>query len=178
MSKQPSRRTKKQNSEASFARSELCQEIGTDPRTITRRCAVLGIEPKRSGKGATAAICYDLTPDQLEQLRRPLPRGAVVNGAGSSDLRQAKLKEEIEHLRLKNKRLRSESTPNRIVAMFLREAKDAIPDLIEARLNQYSVDAARKEPAEIRSIGRVANDAIRAELFQFFTKWLPAFEGE
>ena len=178
MRKTSPKNRKNENVQATFTRSQLCRICSTDPRTVDRRCAVLGIKPKRSGKGATAAICYDLTPDELEQLRRPLPRGAVVNGAGSSDLRQSKLWEEVEHLRLKNRKLRSESTPNRIVAEFLREAKDEVPDLIWRHLDKYADSGGNKEPAELRQLGKDTNDAIRSELFQFFTKWLPAFEGE
>ena len=149
----------------------------TDARAIDRRCQALGIE-ELPRTGQTEAVSYMLTPSQVRQLGEPLPRGAVVNGAGSSDLRQAKLREEVEHLRLKNRKLRAESTPNRIVAMFLREAKDAIPDLIEARLDRYAVDAAGREPAEIRSIGRVANDEIRAGIDDFLKGWIPRFEAE
>ena len=177
MTKRTAKPKKPSNSRASFSRAELCKMLDTDPRTIDRRCKKLGIESRRSGKGKTASIVYDLTPDQLDQLRQPLARG-YGSGTPDSDLKQEKLRLEAEHLALKNKKLRAESTSNVLMAQFLEASLHAIPAMIQARLITYSEDAAGKEPAEIREIGRKANDEIRAGISAFFKEWEPKFEGQ
>jgi hypothetical protein len=121
-------------------------------------------------------VVFRLTQEQVEQLKQPLPRGAFQNGLGSSDLRREKLQEEVENLRLKNKKLRSESTSNRSFAEFLQDAANTIPDLVAERLEKYAVDGANREPAELRTIGKSTNDDIRAGVFSFLGTWVPRFE--
>jgi len=171
MRKQPSRRTKKQNSRASFTRAQLCQEIGTDPRTIDRRAAHLGIEAKRSGKGATAAICYDLTPDELEALSKPLPRGHG-SGVADSDLKNQKLEQEIEFLRLKNRKLRDEATPNRILSELFGGLATFTAGMLTQKLEiENPVQTAGLEADEIREINRKFKNEICARWDSEAAKW-------
>jgi hypothetical protein len=114
---------------------------------------------------------FRLTPEQVERLKQPLPRGAFQNGLGSSDLRQEKLQEEVEHLRLKNRKLREASTPNWFLAKLLKAMADRIPSIVENRLEPYAIQGANKEPAELRSLGKSTNDTIRAEVSEFLEVW-------
>jgi hypothetical protein len=114
---------------------------------------------------------FRLTPEQVERLKQPLPRGAFQNGLGSSDLRQEKLQEEVEHLRLKNRKLREASTPNWFLAKLLKAMADRIPSIVENRLETYAVQGADREPAELRSLGKSTNDTIRADVHSFLEVW-------
>lgn len=175
MKKTKPKPAKTKKTHASFSRVELCKICSTDARTIDRRCQVMGIssEPRT---GPTDPVMFKLTSKQVEQLKQPLPRGAFQNGLGSTDLRRDKLAEEVEFLRLKNKKLREASTPNRLFAKFLQDASHTIPDLVAERLETYAIDGGNKEPAELRAIGRTANDDIRAGVFSFLGTWIPRFE--
>ena len=177
MRKQPSKNQKNENARASFTRAELAKMHRTDARAIDRRCQALGIEElPRTSK--TEAVAYMLTDGQIKRLGEPLPRGAAMYGLGSSDLRREKLAQEFEFLRLKNRKLRSESTPNTTTAEFLEVARKEVPDLIWRHLERYADAGGNREPAELRQLGKDTNDGIRSEIDEFLQRWLPAFEGE
>lgn len=169
------KRPKKRNSHASFSRHEIAQKLGCDVRTVTRRCASLGIKPKKRGNPKDP-LTYRMTLEDLKRLETPLARGYGSGSQLPEGLKQEKLQEEVENLRLRNKRLRAESTPNRLFAEFLLDAANVIPDLVAERLETYAVDGSGLEPAELRAIGRTANDDIRAQVFSFLGTWVPRFE--
>jgi hypothetical protein len=170
MKKQSSKPTKTTESHASFSRVDLCKICSTDARTIDRRAQTLGIS-SQPRTGPTDPVMFRLTPDQVERLKQPLPRGAFQNGLGSSDLRQEKLQEEVELLRLKNKKLREASSPNWLIAQFLKDAADRIPAIVETHLETYAIQGANREPAELRALGKSTNDTIRAEVSEFLEVW-------
>lgn len=171
MSKRKKTLTQPRKRQASFTRAKLCEMLSTDPRTVTRRAAHLGIKPKRSGKGATAAICYDLTPDQLEQLRRPLPRGHG-SGAMDSDLKNQKLQEEVEHLRLKNRKLRDEATPNSLLSELFGGLASFTAGMLKQKLEiENPVQTAGLEADEIREINKKFVDEIIARYDSESAKW-------
>ena len=164
------KRTKTTKTHATFSRVDLCKICSTDARTIDRRAQTLGIS-SQPRTGPTDPVMFRLTPAQVERLKQPLPRGAFQNGLGSSDLRQEKLLEEVEHLRLKNRKLREASTPNWFFAKLLKAMADRIPSIVETHLEPYAVQGANKEPAELRSLGKSTNDTIRAEVSEFLEVW-------
>jgi len=173
MKKQRAKPAKKRNSHASFSRPELAQKLGVDVRTVDRRCSVLGVQadPRKAGH----PITYTLTPGQLVQLHRRLDHGAT--STPPSELKREKLQEEVENLRLRNKRAREASTPNWFFAELLQDAAQAVPAIIEAHFETYAVDGANKEPAELRSLGKSTNDKIRAEVFEFLGEWSAKWEA-
>jgi hypothetical protein len=170
MKKQSSKPTKTTKSHATFSRVDLCKICSTDARTIDRRAQTLGIS-SQPRTGPTDPVMFRLTPEQVERLKQPLPRGAFQNGLGSSDLRQEKLQEEVEMLRLKNKKLREASSPNWLIAQILKDLAETVPAILENRLEPYAIQGANKEPAELRSLGKSTNDAIRAEVHSFLEVW-------
>jgi hypothetical protein len=160
---------KPKKSHASFYdRNELSKVLGIDGRTVNRRCSRLGISPEPAKPNKP--IRYRLTSAQFESLRKPLRRNSSFMGDGS-DLRQSKLAEEIEHLRLKNRKLREASTPNWFLAKLLKAMADRIPSIVENRLETYAVQGADREPAELRSLGKSTNDTIRADVHSFLEVW-------
>jgi hypothetical protein len=167
MKKQRSKPTKPRNSHASFSRTELAAKLGVDVRTIDRRCGVLGVKPSKRLPGK--AVTYRLTPEQLDQLQHRLDHAQLSQPP--SDLKRAKLQEEIEHLRLKNRKIREASTPNWFLAKLLKAMADRIPSIVENRLETYAIQGANKEPAELRSLGKSTNDTIRAEVHSFLEVW-------
>ena len=167
MKKQRSKPTKPRNSHASFSRTELAAKLGVDVRTIDRRCGVLGVKPSKRLPGK--AVTYKLTPEQLDQLQHRLDHGQLSQPP--SDLKRAKLQEEIELLRLKNKKLREASSPNWLIAQILKDLADRIPAILETHLETYAVNGANREPAELRSLGKSTNDTIRAEVSEFLEVW-------
>jgi hypothetical protein len=87
-------------------------------------------------------VTYKLTPKQLDQLQHRLDHGQLSQPP--SDLKRAKLQEEIEHLRLKNKKLREASTPNWFLAKLLKAMADRIPSIVENRLETYAIQRRRE----------------------------------
>ena len=169
------KRPKKRNSHASFSRHEIAQKLGCDVRTVTRRCASLGIKPKKRGNPKDP-LTYRMNLEDLKRLETPLARGYGSGSQLPGGLKQEKLQEEVENLRLKNKKLREASTPNRLFAKFLLDAANVIPGLVAAELEAYAIHGANKEPAELRAIGKSTNDDIRAQVFSFLGTWVPRFE--
>jgi hypothetical protein len=170
-----SKRPKTSKRHASFSRHEIAQKLEVDIRTVTRRCASLGIQPEKRSNPKDP-ITYRLTPGDLNRLETPLARGYGSGSQLPEGLKQAKLQEEVENLRLKNKKLRSESTSNRSFAEFLQDAANTIPDLVAERLEKYAIGGANREPAELRALGKSTNDDIRAGVFAFLGTWIPSFE--
>lgn len=74
--------------------------------------------------------------------------------------------------RLKNRKLRDESTPNRIVAEILGGLATFTAGLLTQKLEiENPVQTAGLEPAEIRQINKKTNDEIRARFDSEFAKW-------
>jgi hypothetical protein len=167
MKKQRSKPTKSKKSHASFSRTELAAKLGVDVRTIDRRCGVLGVKASKRLPGK--AITYRLTPGQVDLLHRRLDHGQLSQPP--SDLKRAKLAEEIELLRLKNKKLREENSPNWLIAQILKDLAETVPAILENHLETYAIQGANKEPAELRSLGKSTNDTIRAEVHSFLQAW-------
>jgi hypothetical protein len=170
------KRPKKRNSHASFSRHEIAQKLSCDVRTVTRRCASLGIKPKKRSNPKDP-LTYRLTPGDFKRLETPLARGYGSGSQLPDGLKREKLQEEVENLRLRNKRAREASTPNWFFAELLKDAAEAVPGIIEAHFETYALDGASKEPAELRSLGKSTNDAIRAEVFEFLGKWSVKWEA-
>jgi hypothetical protein len=156
MKKQRSKPTKSKKSHASFSRTELAAKLGVDVRTIDRRCGVLGVKPSKRLPGK--AITYRLTPGQLDLLQNRLGHGQLSQPP--SDLRQSKLAEEIELLRLKNKKLRHETTSNHVLAEILGGLASSTAGLIRQKLEiefpvmcaGLSEDEIRKHTAELVAV--------------------------
>ena len=156
MKKQRSKPTKSKKSHASFSRTELAAKLGVDVRTIDRRCGVLGVKPSKRLPGK--AITYKLTPKQLDQLQHRLAHSQLSQPP--SDLRQSKLAEEIELLRLKNKKLRHETTSNHVLAEILGGLASSTAGLIRQKLEiefpvmcaGLSEDEIRKHTAELVAV--------------------------
>ena len=156
MKKQSSKPTKTTKSHASFSRTELAAKLGVDVRTIDRRCGVLGVKPSKRLPGK--AVTYKLTPEQLDQLQHRLDHARPSQPP--SDLRQSKLAEEIELLRLKNKKLRCETTSNHVLAEILGGLASSTAGLIRQKLEiefpvmcaGLSEDEIRKHTAELVAV--------------------------
>jgi hypothetical protein len=88
-----------------------------------------------------------------------------------SDLKRAKLQEEVELLRLKNKKLREASSPNWLIAQILKDLAETVPAILENHLETYAIQGANREPAELRALGKSTNDTIRAEVSEFLEVW-------
>ena len=149
---------KPKKSHASFYdRNELSKVLGIDGRTVNRRCSRLGISPEPAKPNKP--IQYRLTSAQFESLRKPLRRNSSFLGDGS-DLRQSKLAEEIELLRLKNKKLRHETTSNHVLAEILGGLASSTAGLIRQKLEiefpvmcaGLSEDEIRKHTAELVAV--------------------------
>ena len=170
MSKRKKTATQPRKLQASFTRSQLCQEIGTDPRTITRRTKSLGIDPQ-DRKNPTDPITYRLTGTQLEALSKPLARGHG-SGVMDSDLKQAKLEQEIEFLRLKNRKLRDEATPNRILSELFGGLATFTAGMLTQKLEiENPVQTAGLEADEIRGINKKFKDEICARWDSEADRW-------
>ena len=168
MKKQRSKPTKSKKSHASFSRTELAAKLGVDVRTIDRRCGVLGVKPSKRLPGK--AITYRLTPGQVDLLQHRLDHGQLSQPP--SDLKRAKLAEEIELLRLKNKRLRHETTPNHVLAEILGGLASSTAGLIRQKLEiEFPVMCAGLEPAEIRKHTAELVSVITARWDSEAAKW-------
>ena len=170
------KRPKKQNRHASFSRHEIAQKLSCDVRTVTRRCASLGIKPNKRSNPKDP-LTYRLTPGDFKRLETPLARGYGSGSQLPEGLKREKLLEEIENLRLKNKRAKEMHTPNKFFAQLLQDAAEAVPDIVEKHFETYAIQGASKEPAELRSLGKSTNDAIRAEVFTFLGEWAVRWEA-
>lgn len=135
---------------------------------MNRRCSSLGIHPKPSGPNKP--IQYRLTPAQLEALKKPL--GKTSSSLGGSDLRQSKLAEEVEFLRLKNKRLRCETTSNRVVSQIIAELTSSTFALIRQKLEiEYPVQFAGLPEDEIRTHAHALVQEIASKWNSEAAKW-------
>ena len=123
--------------------------------------------PRQPGKRVT----YSLSSDQLQALSKPLARG---HGSGStdSDLKQAKLEQEIEFLRLKNRKLRDEATPNRILSELFGGLATFTAGMLTQKLEiENPVQCAGLTAAEIREINKKFVDEICARWDSEAAKW-------
>ena len=154
-----------------YTRNELAERIGCDVRTIKSILASLGYEPSGKRRGADL---FALSKPHLDKVIE-----AVKSRAGGRrqselplDLKEAKLAEEVEHLKLKNRKLRDETTPNRIFAEILGGLCTFLAGYLTQKLEiENPVQTAGLEPAEIRGINKKMNDEIRARFFSELEKW-------
>jgi len=152
--------------------SNIATELGEDSARLRKAVKFLSIQP--TGKNAHNADLYRMSKAQKLELKR-FSKGAARGASESQqelDLKDQKTKEEIEHLRLKNRKLRDESTPNRIVAEILGGLATFAAGLLTQKLEiENPVQTAGLEPAEIRQINKKTNDEIRARFDSEFAKW-------
>jgi hypothetical protein len=158
--------------------NELAESIGCDVRTLKSIVTALGYVPSGKRRGADL---YSLSAPHLAKVKE-----AVKNRAGGSkqselplDLKEAKLAEEVEYLKLKNRKLRDEATPNRIMAEILSGLTTFVSSLLTQKLEkEWPVQVAGLEPGEIRPVAKKLNDEIRAKFYSELEKWEQYLEAE
>jgi hypothetical protein len=150
--------------------SNIATELGEDSARIRKLVQALGIRP--TGKNAHNADLYRMSKAQKAKLRAASREAAQGGSQQELDLKDQKTKEEIEHLRLKNRKLRDESTPNRVVAEILGGLCTFLASYLTQKLEiENPVHTAGLEPAEIRGINKKLNDEIRARFTGELEKW-------
>lgn len=154
--------------------SAIASEIGQDVARVRKVAKRLGITP--TGKNAHNADLYRLSKADKAKLKSSCITATA--GGGSSqpelplDLKEQKLQEEVEHLRLKNSKLRDESTSNRVVAQIIGGLCSFLGTYLTQKLEiENPVQTAGLEPAEIRGINKKMNDEIRARYAAELEKW-------
>lgn len=152
--------------------SNIATELGEDSARIRKLVKALGIRP--SGKNAHNADLYRLSKASKAKLKAASKQAS--QGGGQSelplDLKEAKLAEEVEHLKLKNRKLRDEATPNYILAKIFGSLATFTASYLTQKLEvENPVQTAGLEPAEIREINKKTNDEIRARYDSEFAKW-------
>ena len=153
-----------------YTASELAELLAANSQTVRSVLETSGIEPmERTRRNAKL---YAVSRKQMEELRAKLKARIGGQKELPLDLKEEKLKEEVEHLRLKNRKLRDEATPNRIVAEILGGLATFTAGLLTQKLEiEYPVQCAGLEPADLRQIGKRLNDEIRARFDGEFEKW-------
>ena len=155
-----------------YTANELSNLLGADRRRIESVLASLNIEPaKRRRRNAKL---WHISKSAFEELESKLKATAwrAPQGELPLDLKEEKLKEEVEHLRLKNRKLRDEATPNRILAEIFGGLATFTASYLTQKLEiENPVQTAGLEPAEIREINKKTNDEIRARYTTEFERW-------
>jgi len=162
-----------------YTANELSNLLGADRRRIESVLTSLNIEPaKRRRRNAKL---WHISKSAFEEVEAKLKATSwrAPQGELPLDLKEEKLKEEVEHLRLKNRKLRDEATPNRIVAEILGGLATFAAGLLTQKLEiENPVQTAGLEPAEIREINKKFNDEIRARFDSEFAKWAKYLDEE
>lgn len=153
-----------------YTASELAEKLGANSQTIRSVLETSGIDPlERTRRNAKL---YPVSRKQMDEIRDKLKARQGGQQSLPLDLKEAKLAEEVEHLKLKNRKLRDEATPNRVVAEILGGLATFTAGLLTQKLEiEWPVQVAGMEPAEIREAARQVNDEIRARFDSEFKKW-------
>lgn len=153
-----------------YTASELAEKLGANSQTIRSVLETSGIDPlERTRRNAKL---YPVSRKQMDEIRDKLKARQGGQQSLPLDLKEAKLAEEVEHLKLKNRKLRDEATPNRIVAEILGGLSTFTAGLLTQKLEiEWPVQVAGMEPAEIRETSKKTNDEIRARYRNEYGKW-------
>lgn len=153
-----------------YTASELAEKLGANSQTIRSVLETSGIDPlERTRRNAKL---YPVSRKQMDEIRDKLKARQGGQQSLPLDLKEAKLAEEVEHLKLKNRKLRDEATPNRIIAEILGGLSTFTAGLLTQKLEiEWPVQVAGMEPAEIRETSKKTNDEIRARYRNEYGKW-------
>lgn len=152
-----------------YTLTNLADSLGVDRKRVQRVLEAMEIKP--SSRRIRNAKAYHVPKAKLDEMKERLQQAGTQANL-PLDLKEAKLAEEVEHLKLKNRKLRDEATPNRIVAEILGGLATFTAGLLTQKLEiEWPVQTAGLEPAEIREIARKVNDEIRARYDSEFEKW-------
>lgn len=154
-----------------YSANELAEKLGSHRETILSVLQSLGVKP--ATRKRRNAHVYPVPKSKMEEVKAALK---ARQGGGQSelplDLKEAKLAEEVEHLKLKNRKLRDEATPNYILAKIFGSLATFTASYLTQKLEvENPVQTAGLEPAEIREINKKTNDEIRARYDSEFAKW-------
>lgn len=148
--------------------TELAAELGIDRARLKKHIVSGGYQV--AGKNNHNANLYRLTASEKKAVKELL--SADKRQSLPLDLKEEKLKEEVEKLRLQNRKLRGEATDNTVIAGIFGSLSGWINTYLRQKLeNEIPISCAGLDPADIRIKTKPLVDEIRAALKQKWEQW-------